>query len=218
MEAFEVTSWEEVLAFFQEGGGLLENRWGWLEILRRGEDGDLILSNPWDAVSDSYKEAYRLHRDGEGRILVGDIDHAYFANHQTRYTLISLQKSMPFSTPYSRMHWHISTERHSITGEDREAIRLDLLSIVVEGAGYLGTPIVGPEAGVGGVGLQAIIDTFGYYGAIDSFIRMVHPKKHGGLTSDELLGLTGAAPIGGMVVDLVDIVSHASGWRIRVSP
>jgi len=36
--SFGVDQWEEVLKFFEEGGAL-EGKWGWLEILRRAEDG-----------------------------------------------------------------------------------------------------------------------------------------------------------------------------------
>jgi len=192
MKAFGVSSWKDVLAFFQKGSGeYLEDRWGWLEILRRGEDGDMILSNPWDEVSDLYGTSFKLHRNNEGQILVGEMDHEYFAHHQKRYTLISSRLSMPFSTPYNRMHWHINIEQHKFGHGDLEAILMDLLSITVEGAGYLGTPLVGPGAGVGGMGAQFILDATGYNGAVNSFIRMLQPKKHGGFTSDEILAMGG---------------------------
>ena len=219
MEAFGVSSWEEVLGFFKKGaGGHLENRWGWLEVLCQGEDGDIILSNPWEALRDRYKGSYELHRDSDGQILVGDMDHVYFAHHQKRYTLISSHLSMPFSTSYNRMHWHANVERHEIGPEDIEAIGMDLLSIIVEGAGHMGTPIVGPAAGVGGIGAQFVLDNLGYSGAFQSSMRMLHPKEHGGFTSDEILGIAGAFPAIGMVVDCVDLVSHASGWRVIFSP
>ena len=125
---------------------------------------------------------------------------------------------MPFSTPYNRMHWHINIEQHKFGPDDLEAILMDLLSITVEGADYLGTPLVGPEAGVGGMGAQFILDAIGYNGAVNSFIRMLQPKKHGGFTSDEILAMGGAAPSLGMIVDLIDLASHASGWRVRFSP
>ncbi len=178
----------------------------------------MILSNPWDKVSDLYGGSFKLHRNDEGQILVGNMDHEYFAHHQKQYTLISSRLSMPFSTPYNRMHWHANIEQHKIGPSDTETILMDLLSITVEVAGYLGTPLVGPEAGVGGMGAQFVLDAIGYNGAFNSAIRMLHPKEHGGFTSDEILGIGGAIPALGMIVDFIDLASHASGWRVRFSP
>ena len=41
MAAFDVETWGEVIAFFEEGGDL-EGRWGWLEVLRRARFGDIV--------------------------------------------------------------------------------------------------------------------------------------------------------------------------------
>jgi RHS repeat-associated protein len=48
MEGFGVGTWDEVLAFFEAGGGL-EGLWGWLELLRRAAVGDRFefIHNYW---------------------------------------------------------------------------------------------------------------------------------------------------------------------------
>jgi len=41
MGFFGVEAWKEVLAFFEEGG-YLEGKWGWLEVLRKGQVGEHV--------------------------------------------------------------------------------------------------------------------------------------------------------------------------------
>jgi len=218
MQAFGVSTWEEVLAFFQVGGGLLENRWGWLEILRRGQDGDSILSNPWEVVGHLYqKEAYRLHRNSEGKISVGDIDHAYFANHQTRYTLFSPRLSIPYSTEYSEMHLHFAFEHYEPTNVDKQTATMDFISILLECGGALGWIVHPAITGVAELA-QAGLDTMGYYGAGESLERIAHYRDNAGFTSDDILGVIGAIPVAGMITDLADLASHSTGWRGRWTP
>jgi RHS repeat-associated protein len=207
MEAFGVSSWEEVLAFFKKGSGeYLENRWGWLEILRRGEDGDVIFSNPWEQVSDSYAQLYQLHRNDEGQILVGDIDHAYFANHQTQYMLIS---GNPLTTPYSKIHRHRLFEIFEYSKADAEAAILDVTSIAIEVFG----------SGLGGSFLQAVVDAFGTYGAGQTFGKTIYPKIYGPtISSDDLLGISSAVPVIGIGMDVIDIGVHAFGLRVVYTP
>jgi RHS repeat-associated protein len=46
MQSFGVSTWDEVLAHFRKGGSL-EGRWGWLEMLRKAQDGDAVIErNP----------------------------------------------------------------------------------------------------------------------------------------------------------------------------
>jgi RHS repeat-associated protein len=42
LKAFEVETWDEVLALFKKGGAL-EGLWGWLEILRQASDNDMVM-------------------------------------------------------------------------------------------------------------------------------------------------------------------------------
>jgi len=42
MKSFGVSTWDEVLAFFQNENSSLYGRWGWLEILRRATDGTFL--------------------------------------------------------------------------------------------------------------------------------------------------------------------------------
>jgi len=214
MQAFGVSTWEEVLALFLQGSGtLLENRWGWLEVLRKAQDGDLILPTPWDVegIRDLYAGAYNIHRDSEGKILVGNFDHAYFANHQTKYTLISEHLSMPFTTPYSKIHWHADYEIFNYSWADAEAIVLDAAGIIVEVTGY------GTNA-VGGIAVQALLDTVGIYGAGQASAKIFNPRMHGTKSSDDYLAALSVLPILGLIPDFVDIGVHALGARIIWTP
>jgi len=187
MQAFGVSTWDEVLALFLQGSGtFLENRWGWLEVLRKAQDGDLILPTPWDVdgIRDLYDGAYKIHRDSEGKILIGDFDHAYFANHQTRYTLISEHLSMPFTTPYSERYWHPHYKIFDYSLADAEAIGLDVLSIIVEAAG-LSTG----EGAVIAEPLQIFLDAVGYYGASQACNKIIlNPKQYTRAPFQKFLG------------------------------
>ncbi|MEJ5312600.1 MAG: RHS repeat-associated core domain-containing protein, partial [Anaerolineae bacterium] len=217
MQAFGVSTWEEVLALFLQGSGtLLENRWGWLEVLRKAQDGDLIFPTPWDVdgIRDLYAGAYKIQRDSEGKIFVGDFDHAYFANHQTQYTLISERLSMPFTTPYSKIHWHADYEIFDYSWADAEAIGLDVLSIIVEAAGAStgwGAVIAEP--------LQIYLDAVGHYGASQACNKIfLNPKQYATIATDDWLAIASEIPVAGMVVDVADIVAHALGARVVWTP
>jgi len=184
-------------------------------VLRKAQDGDLILPTPWDVdgIRDLYDGAYKIHRDSEGKILVGDFDHAYFANHQTRYTLISEHLSMPFTTPYSKIHWHPHYKIFDYSLADAEAIGLDIAGIFVEGTGLA----TGPWAAIGEP-LQIGLDIVGYYGAGQAFGKIMYPKQYAITSTDDFLAIGSAIPVAGMAVDLADIGAHALGARVVWTP
>ena len=222
MQAFGVETWDEVLVFFAEGaGGRLENRWGWLEVLRQAQDGDWLYANPWDVtwLNELYQAgAYQIQHNENGEILVGEFEHDLFANHQTEYSLISPKRGEMFFTPYWRQHFCFSIEQHKLTDADTEAVLMDGVSIYVEALGWLSTPVTGGSGPIGASVAQGFLDLYGVHGAYNSLRNIVRFKKNGGFTSDDVFGVAGASPGSGLIVDMVDMWSHSTGWRVRYSP
>jgi len=222
MQALGVSTWDEVLALFQQKDGLLYGRWGWLEVLRQAEDGDWISGTTWDVpeLEGMYQESfYQIRRDSQGGIFVGNFKHSLFANHHNNYALVSSDLMRSFATRDSTMYFHPDLVRHSITKEDEQTVGLDVVSIGLEVGGWIGFFASGPILPVAGEILQGVLDVFSKNGALEGGLNVVVlSEQNMGYTSDDLLGLTSLIPGIGIVTDLVDITSHTTGWRIDWKP
>jgi RHS repeat-associated protein len=88
MQSFGVETWDQVLAHFQEGG-TLAGLWGWLEVLRKAQNGDFVsyemkpkFAPPGPATVWAWGNPYNggyFKRNSKGQILVDGVHHGNFA-------------------------------------------------------------------------------------------------------------------------------------------
>ena len=167
MQAFGVQTWDEVLAFFG-GGGRLGGLWGWLEVLRRAQNGDFVshdldLQNPWPAgalydVSGPTNGGY-FWRDQEGHISVGGKNHENFAlgpgnTERLQYSLFRPDSLMPrifepvFRTWADTRYSHLDPSK-----VDWVDATLDIAGILLDTVGGL----AGRELSAGANAVQVMI-------------------------------------------------------------
>ncbi len=139
MHYFDVSTWNEVLALFEEGQ-VLAGRWGWLETLRQAELGDEIrfhadVSGLWPPSDPMVLIGNLVDRDGKLYIQSGDDqiavnDAAWLGNAYSIWR--SIQQDDPF-VPYSgplladRMYARL---RYNFSRVDTEGVMLDTIGIV----------------------------------------------------------------------------------------
>ena len=139
MTAFDVSMWDEVLAYF-EADGALEGRWGWLEILRRAEDGWRVEDSSGYATLLPPMLKGNFSRNDEGKILVGGKSHTDFALQSDEYTLRKKRSILPGHSDYTSNYTF-----HTFAGEryfhrkidwsrvDWVGMSFDVAGIVVDG-------------------------------------------------------------------------------------
>jgi len=140
MQAFGVSTWDEVLAFFNDGGALA-GLWGWLEILRKAQDGDAVTygkalfdkAGIGPRTNGRYGYPYNggwFKRNGSGQIKVysgidkAELTHTEFAQSHQEYWLYRPISTMPgnftyvFSTYASTKHYHASFDASKVDWVD----------------------------------------------------------------------------------------------------
>jgi RHS repeat-associated protein len=147
MESFGVNTWEEVLAIFESGR--LAGLWGWLEVLRKAEDGyfvsgnmDLMFSAPGQANGWKWGGPYNgnfFSRNEKGQILVGGNSHLDFASsHRDIYSLWQRDSIVPYIwegklwTAFGTKHYHIRFDPNQFNwldaGMDIAGIGMDVFT------------------------------------------------------------------------------------------
>jgi hypothetical protein len=145
MDTFGVETWDEVLSFFHEGGALA-GLWGWLEVLRRAQDGDFVsyemaLRFQWPSVDtgwafgDPWNGGY-FARDEAGSILVNGQAHSHFATaHTELYSLWRRDSLEPTVWSPRLFTWagmkHYHTRFDSSSFDEVDAL-LDVIGIGAE--------------------------------------------------------------------------------------
>jgi hypothetical protein len=155
MQAFGVETWDEVLAFFNDGGALA-GLWGWLEVLRQAQDGDfssdgvpLFPTPPGVGPRTNTRYGYpynggyfKRNERGQITLISGttgcELAHTEFAKSHQEYWLYRPIPEMPgnftrvFSTYASTKYYHVSFDARKVdwvdAGLDIAGITADLLT------------------------------------------------------------------------------------------
>jgi hypothetical protein len=175
MDFLDVDTWEEVLAFFEEGGEL-EGRWGWLYILRQANVGDkLEIYGEWDEGRGDYPLLF------EGRFAI--TDYGSLVLRGTFYggkedwegyeTGIRHEDAARWGSAYKYRGYFKKGPVYFIDGvfpgEKHNSLRYDFDQVdkvaVLRDVGGIGlgilefTPVAGPAATIGmAVDIQSLID------------------------------------------------------------
>jgi RHS repeat-associated protein len=231
MQAFGVSTWDEVLAFFKQGSGSeLEGLWGWLEILRQAQDADFVSGSytplTWSAVEESMGSASIGHlrdvgwfwRDKAGHIFVSDMTHMEFAAVRYEYTLYrGLSEEPVFSTQASTMYFH----PHLVFGDQ------DLASAAGDAAGILidycaTVALVNIEATPANEALAVTIYAIGVAAdAVPATVglgNIVNRHSTARFESGDMLDVAGVIPILGVPTDVVSLLSNLAGVRVVWTP
>ncbi|MDY7080554.1 MAG: RHS repeat-associated core domain-containing protein [Chloroflexota bacterium] len=205
MQAFGVSTWEQVLAFFGEDGSL-EGRWGWLEILRRAEDGYEVEGPApgCDEVCIGPASTGRFNRNEIGEILVGSEAHSEFALRYDEYTLhyrvlFGLSRPYPYHTRAGRIHYHPKYDWGRV---DKEDIVLDAVGI---GLSFLEAV---PAVALAAMGAGWTLDAYSLSKDLTEWDRMGQPGplEAPGIWFDTGVDGIGAAPGVGAVGDVSSIL------------
>ena|GEM_PF-1282246 len=226
MQTFGVSTWDEVLAFFNDGGALA-GLWGWLEILRQAQDGDSItyarplFDKPGigPRTNGRYRYPYNggwFKRNESGQIQVySGIDfkaeptHTEFAQSHQEYWLYRPIPEMPGGFAYvfstyagTKYYHHFNFDASKVNWVDVTLDTIGLTSDII-------------TAGVGGRGINALqvavksTDMIGVHRTYDSNFA------DGSLTRKEKFDL--AVDILGVGVPFLDAISLISNFANGVS-
>jgi len=227
MLALEVETWDEVLAMFQLGG-VLEGLWGWLEILRRADDGDMVMWGALQGTTDGQSSIGALpqnmgffRRDDAGHILVGSGAHTEFAAEGRGYTysLFKSDSDTVYSTGSS--WWWSSIHPRVVLGEpDWVAVRGDVASVLAEAIGwyalkqievwYVSVPVAGVCFGISAACQSG--------STLEGGLNILAYPQRGKVDSSDVLGVLGPIPGAGLIADLLNIFSNATGLRVEFTP
>ena len=218
-KAFGASTWDEVLDWLRSGGAL-EGRWGWLEVLRRANDGDWMsglsvypslsrLGGGREAASIAASDDIgTFSRGATGRILVGGLSHRDFAVTHYRYSL-SAHGSV-FTVDSSTIAFHLRGERvkPDPTGalSDLNSVAIDLISLAGEA--------VAPPA-IFGLLLGVVKD---WRPAAAAVLKGLNYQSQGRIGSSDVLDVVSLVPLYGMVSGLVNALSHFTGLQVSVTP
>jgi RHS repeat-associated protein len=226
MRSFGAKSWDEVLALFRQGG-ILEGRWGWLEILRRAKDGYIVYSRPAADHHLPNQPTFAnwpggfFGRNDAGEILVNGRSHVEFALQFNEYWLRSpALPADPALFPdafYTRANW-LHSHPHLRWQPDWAATKRDLASMGIDIIGTAAMATGTPEGGiVGGVALG-----FGVYLDLESFAeglsRVIAYRELGAFTSRDLANIVGIIPVVGMYGEWHNLISHFTGLYVEITP
>jgi hypothetical protein len=171
MEFFGVDTWEEVLARFEDGG-FLQGRWGWLEILRQGQEGDYFYVHGGASLFDWYGKFVVL----DGKLWIDTYRSGYHSMGKvaTQYDYYRIRRFEPAFLGSEAKEYTFETDAY--TRYDRFRLdttwsRVDKVDAVVDGVGLAGDAAVG---------------LFGYYGAPVWFASEVLELGTVGRTWDQL--------------------------------
>jgi RHS repeat-associated protein len=153
MQSFGVSTWDEVLAHFREGGSL-EGRWGWLETLRKAQDGDAVIErNPaqvrwyrgglWPLQCEAGALCGSINgtfgRNEQGEILVSGRAHGEFALRGDEYALYKRNAVIgghaydaSFETAADWIHYHPKFDPSGVNWTD---VALDSVGAVASFVG-----------------------------------------------------------------------------------
>ncbi|MDY7078902.1 MAG: RHS repeat-associated core domain-containing protein [Chloroflexota bacterium] len=226
MQAFDASTWDHVLEYFRKGG-TLEGRWGWLEILRRAEDGYMVTGDdlvPTDSSLDEFEfgawSGGFFGRNGKGEILIGGESNIDFALQHEEYTLQRPSRSGGLS-PYPKFQvraGQIHLHPHLRFGPDWTAASQDLTGVVIDFIGEAMIATLTPPGVAGGgvvLGFGLAIDLGS---GIEGFSRIVGYKGLGTFTSRDVLDVAGVVPAFGMIPDAGNFLSHFTGLYVEVTP
>jgi hypothetical protein len=227
MTAFEVTTWDEVLAFFCPDG-VLEGLWGWLEILRQANDGDIAMYGTFperegDGTSISAPGNMGFfRRDDTGHIMVGGMAHSEFAASGRGYIYSLLKEAngvytSSFETPSTRIHKHARWVQSS---PDPYAALSDVASIgldVVGNIALLNIEIFPFNIIIGGAAL-AVGFAFDFSAFELGCLHLAAYGVTGSFDSDDVLNIAGVIPEVGMYTDAASALSNLTGWKIEITP
>ncbi|MGB9620659.1 MAG: hypothetical protein ACPL7K_09625, partial [Armatimonadota bacterium] len=227
IKAFGVKTWDEVLSLFRSGG-VLEGRWGWLEVLRRAQDGDFatgrfagaILKDP-DLRPDGRPsigvpaEGGWFWRDEAGRIFVGNLTQVEFAAEHSEYALST--GGALFSVPASKIHYHPTL---TWGAPDPSGALQDVLGILIDLVGVAAlanieaTPAnMGAATTIWGVGVTA-----DWVPAALGLANIGSYRTTGRFSSGDVLAVLGVIPLVGGATDFVSLISNITGLRVDVTP
>jgi hypothetical protein len=222
-QAFGVSTWDEVLAFFKKGE--LEGKWGWLEVLRRANNCDWVTGRLYDEPHYSvdgfdYPGIGRIYRGSNGEITVGGIPQTEFASRWAEYSLDSaVHGEYHFATDAETMYWHpriirdprpLRERPDDMSGMlgDGVSILLDVFSIAGLGTGL-------PEVTVGLEAAQLVVDSAEL---IQGYSNWRHRYENAQVSSDDILGMAGWIPFLGSGPDVASAASAALGYRVVWTP
>jgi hypothetical protein len=230
MTACGVTTWDEVLALFREGGAL-EGLWGWLEILRRANDSDMARFGAFDGMGSGQTSIGALpgnmgffSRDDGGHIFVGNRTHSEFAAEGRGYIYSLFKESskgtytLNYSTRPTEIHFH----GRLVSGDsDWQAAWNDAVGITADAVGLFALAnieLAPASTVVAGFALGFGI-AFDLGAAIEGFLNVfVAYPVTGRFESGHILDMVGLIPGAGLVTDLSSIASNLTGWRYEVTP
>jgi RHS repeat-associated protein len=107
MGFFDVETWEQVLAYFEEGGSL-EGKWGWLQVLRMAEVGDhvTVYSAPTSVLEPYYLDSVLAeYTTFFGTFAVSD-GTLYLEHYRAGYPLKATQAGAASSGNFYRLQHH----------------------------------------------------------------------------------------------------------------
>ncbi len=224
MRSFGVRSWDEVLAYFREGGAL-EGKWGWLEVLRRAHSYDWVTGwvydEPrWTAGRGRDWEFGRICIGPNGEITIGGISQIEFAARWARYSLDSaVHGEYHFFTDAETMYWHPRLTRDTRPlrerPEDISEMGVDAISIFLDIAATVGLFASVPEASVLAEALQVFIDA---EQGIEGVTNILNRRESAGFDSYDVLEAVGWIPWLGSLPDAIDAISRMTGYRVVWTP
>ena len=237
MKAFGVSTWDEVLAFFQEGRELA-GRWGWLEVLRRAQDsyrvyGHYDVGLGGTAIGAPLPPGGEFNRDQNGAIFVGGVGQMEFGQRGDRYVLEGFDRDQfeeyrgpiysPGRTFYAdaeHMYFHPHFVRDSRPLSERpgdaQGLREDGLSITLDFISLGGFAAQQPQAGFV---VQALQVGFGL-GALWSGVADWRDRQEnlGYSLSEGLIALVGWIPFYGSLANFLSGVGHVTGYDVMCTP
>jgi hypothetical protein len=229
MGFFGVETWEEVLAFFEEGGSL-EGRWGWLEVLRQAETTDNLYGSskgcrpgrglqalPEGANSEEW-ESIGHFWISDGRLMVGllsgkSVEHQEIATtfnyYQLKHYPLGFGPKEKFRTTCYQKYSHTRFDTSEV---DKLGATLDIVGIV--------TNFI-PDPTAQAAGLTADFISIGFSGAEFNIAWVSGAPAPEILDKgvDLALDLGGLVPGGGIVPDVLSLgKNYAQNTRLVVSP
>jgi hypothetical protein len=229
VQAFEVKTWDEVLDLFRPDG-ILEGLWGWLEVLRRANDGDMVvygtidgMNNGPTSISGSPGNVGLFRRDKAGRIFVGNEKNSGFAakGRDRVYSLFrrdsaSIQ-TLAYWVPSTQIHTHL---KWKWVGPDPQAALADLSSAGLDVVGdfCIANVELAPVSTLIGVGALAVGFLVDLGAAEEAAIHIATYRHSGRYDSGQVLDVMGVFPEVGIFSDLISSVSNLSGVKLEATP